>query len=136
MEDGNSRNSISEDSGETLETNLPSPGVDSSNEMNRCSIDFDPAEFLHFLAHTDWPDEQKLEYATLVWGIVCQFVAMGHNVHPLQLAQKSSGQASGKDVAQSNKPSKMLGSSHGKLIEEFMRLGAADQHEGKKESHL
>lgn len=58
------------------------------------AIDFDAAEFMHFLEGTDWTDEEKSEYLALIWNIVCDFVAMGFDVHPVQQAKKTCGQVS------------------------------------------
>ncbi|WPZ34510.1 hypothetical protein T8K17_25210 [Thalassobaculum sp. OXR-137] len=86
------------------------------------SLEFDATEFAHFLSEADWSDEQKAEYITLIWSIVCEFVALGFNVHPVQQARVSCGEVPdfcGKSA--SLRPG-MVNSSHGDLIEEFMRL--------------
>lgn len=55
------------------------------------SLEFDPSTFMHFLDGADWSEEEKAEYLAIVWEIVCEFVALGFNVHPLQQAQKACG---------------------------------------------
>ncbi|MBP5857410.1 hypothetical protein KAJ83_10360 [Marivibrio halodurans] len=55
------------------------------------ALEFDASEFMHFLDDADWSEEEKAEYITLVWNIVCEFVALGFNMHPLQQTQNSCG---------------------------------------------
>lgn len=127
MKDGTHRTSNSNHSIETLEAVKPSLA-------SGTRIDFDPLEFVHFLEETGWSDDEKIEYATLVWNIVCEFVAMGFEVHPLQQAQNSSGKL---HVSPSEAPAEraeMVDSSYGQLVNEFMRSDAATAHQGEKES--
>jgi len=84
------------------------------------AIDFDVNEFMHFLDGTGWSDAQKSEYLELVWDIVCQFVAMGFDVHPLQQAQMTCGEPSDIDAESTRLDSAMVNSSHGRLIEKFV----------------
>tara|TARA_R100000789_G_scaffold17692_1_gene20711 strand:- start:100 stop:465 length:366 start_codon:yes stop_codon:yes gene_type:complete len=85
------------------------------------AIGFDAAEFFHFVEETGWSDEQKAEYITLVWNIVCEFVAMGWGVHPIQQAQETCGQSDKNCDLGPNGESDVIDSSHGELIEEFVR---------------
>lgn len=98
------------------------------------SIEFDAGEFVHFLAETDWTDEQKVEYATLVWDIICEFVTMGFGVHPLQLAQSSCGKLPENPAGSPGGQAGMVHSSHGQLIKQFMRSEAAAPRQDEKES--
>ncbi|MEQ8602856.1 MAG: hypothetical protein RIB45_06025 [Marivibrio sp.] len=84
-------------------------------------LNFDPQEFFHFLEGTDWSDEQKADYVTLVWNIVCEFVAMGWGVHPLQQAKESCGKTVQSRVRAPLGAAEMVDSSHSELIEEFVR---------------
>lgn len=90
------------------------------------SLEFDPTEFMHFLADTDWTDEQKAEYISLIWQIVREFVAIGFDVHPLQQAQKACGQPSVIPAQPALSGSDMVNSPHSQLIEEFV------SHSGSK----
>ena len=86
------------------------------------AFSFDADEFIQFLDETDWSDDQKREYLSLVWSIVCEFVALGFNVHPIQQAQKDCGKPQFSAVQPSSGTSEMVDSSHGELIEKFISL--------------
>jgi len=90
------------------------------------SIEFDPAEFIHFLADADWDEARKLEYITLVWNIVCEFVALGFDVHPLQQARKSGGKRKEASVSESSEPANMVDLPHQFLSEDFLRLSGLE----------
>lgn len=94
------------------------------------SLEFDAAEFTHFLADTDWSDEEKAEYITLVWNIVCEFVALGFDVHPLQQARKPCGELSESGAVSTSIDSQVVNSSHSNLIEEFMRRKGSETVSG------
>lgn len=89
------------------------------------SLEFDAAEFAHFLSETGWSDEQKAEYVTLVWQIVCEFVALGFNVHPVQQARIACGKPAEICAESANSGADVVQFSHGDLIEEFMRLNGS-----------
>lgn len=132
MEDGNSRNSTSEDSTEALGAE-PSRGRSSSLSASP-SIAFDVADFLHFLSETDWSEAEKIEYASLVWDIVCEFVAMGFALHPLQLAQECSGKLESLTTLPGKHSADMVESTHQSLIREFVSVGDAVGSPAQKES--
>lgn len=96
------------------------------------SIEFDAAEFVHFLNEADWSDEQKAEYVTLVWNIVCEFVALGWGVHPVQLARKGCGKLADARAESVVSESDVLQFSHGDLSKQFSRLNGGLPSSGGK----
>ena len=88
---------------------------------NPASVSFDAAEFMHFLADTDWSNDEKSEYLALVWEIVCEFVALGFDVHPLQQAQENCGKPTKTGADEPMADSDVVNSSHSHLIEKFVR---------------
>lgn len=50
------------------------------------AIQFDAAEFVHFLEDADLSSAQKIEYVRMIWDIVLQFVDLGFGLHPIQQA--------------------------------------------------
>lgn len=101
-------------------TNSQTVDSDSGNTSRR-AISFDAAAFMHFLAETDWIDEEKAEYITIVWDIVCQFVALGFDVHPFQQAQKPCGELAEFGGESASIDSQVVDLCHSNLIEEFVR---------------
>lgn len=97
------------------------------------AIDFDVSEFMHFLDGTDWNDEQKAEYITLVWEIVFDLVMCGVIVKAPDDGQNGCGKlpenASDKGIS----PHSMVNSSHSQLIEEFTRLNPDEGRSDEKE---
>lgn len=88
-------------------------------------VAFDPEEFMHFLNDVDWPDDKKAEYTVLVWEIVCEFVALGFDVHPLQQAQNTCGKLAETRDQSPSTAGDMLNSSYTHLIKEFARQNGA-----------
>lgn len=88
-------------------------------------LDFDASEFAHFLDDTGWSDEQKAEYITLVWNIVCEFVALGFNVHPVQQAKEPCGKLPENSAESASLEAGVVDSSHSDLIKTFMHLSGA-----------
>ncbi|MBP5856259.1 hypothetical protein KAJ83_04505 [Marivibrio halodurans] len=98
------------------------------------ALEFDASEFMHFLDDADWSEDEKAEYLTLVWNIVCEFVALGFNMHPLQQAKKACGKhAKPKAQSPSGGPS-MVECMDDDLIEEFIARDGACSDPGGKES--
>jgi len=89
------------------------------------SVEFDPVEFLHFLEGTDWTDEQKIEYTALIWNIVCEFVAMGFGIHPVQQAQEPCGKTKASGVLTPIDELDMVKSPHSEIIKKFVRLNGS-----------
>ena len=56
------------------------------------SVEVDYERYAHFLEDTQLSDEEKITYLQTLWKIICEFVALGFEVHPLQQAQKSCGE--------------------------------------------
>ncbi len=134
MKDGNDRNSTSDTSSETLVAERSSHVPVGSTCRGSATIKFDAREFFHFLEDTNWSEAQKTEYATLVWEIVCEFVAMGYALHPLQLAQESSGKLGPAGFLPSKSGAGVLDSKHQSLIREFISAGDASGSLAQKES--
>lgn len=93
---------------------------------SRLSLEFDPFEFPHFLEETDWTDEQKAEYAALVWNIVCEFVAMGFGVHPIQQEKDACGKAEPSGALPPSAEVDVVNSSHSEIIGKFVRLRGSE----------
>lgn len=104
----------------------------SSGNAKHSGVSFDAAEFMHFLADTDWSDEQKAEYISLVWNIVCEFVALGFDVHPLQQAQENCGQHPKTSADKPLTGSSVVDSSHSNLIEKFVRRNELETVSGEE----
>ncbi|MGB0696280.1 MAG: hypothetical protein ACPGOY_11565 [Rhodospirillaceae bacterium] len=111
----------------TKSLNVPNDKRATINVLN-----FDPREFFEFLDGTNWSDEQKAEYVTLVWNIVREFIAMGWGVHPLQQAAESCGKTSDNPALAPHGTAEVLDSSHGHLIEEFVRQNRDTSFSGEK----
>lgn len=56
-------------------------------------ISIDYALYAEFLADTNLSDAQKEALITELWGLICEFVALGFHVHPTQKALENCGQA-------------------------------------------
>ncbi len=54
------------------------------------TIHIDIAEFETYLADCQGTDEEKREYLTLIYNIVCEFVTLGWGIHPIQQAAETS----------------------------------------------
>jgi hypothetical protein len=64
----------------SLAPTLPETGLTCSAP----ALTFDPEEYRHFLADSDWTDAQKDEFTKALWAIVLNFVDLGLGVHPFQ----------------------------------------------------
>lgn len=108
-------------------TGPPSPPPPEATEL---SFAFDLDEFMHFLDEADWSEDEKIEYLTLVWNIVCEFVALGFDMHPVQQAEKACGKpATDSPEAGSSRPA-MVNSSHSDLIKKYVRLSGIETGSG------
>tara|TARA_R110000787_G_scaffold166227_1_gene279241 strand:- start:1566 stop:1931 length:366 start_codon:yes stop_codon:yes gene_type:complete len=97
------------------------------------AIDFDATEFLHFLEGTDWSDEQKTEYITLVWEIVFDLVMCGVSVNAPDTAQNACGKLFENGADEDIQARAVVNSSHGQLIETFARLSPNEGGSDEKE---
>jgi hypothetical protein len=61
-----------------------------------------------------------------VWNIVCEFVALGWGVHPVQQAQNDCGKLAESRAESVVSESGVVNFSHGDLIEEFMRRNGSE----------
>ena len=97
------------------------------------AIDFDANEFMHFLEGTDWSDEQKAEYITLVWDIVFDLVMCGVSIKVPDAPQNACGKLSKNGADEGIQARAMVKSSHGQLIEKFARLSPDKVRSDEKE---
>lgn len=72
---------------------------------NHAALNLDPAAgrpvitvdydlYAHYLEDTDLSEDEKREFLQTLWNIVCEFVAMGFGVNPVQQAKESCGKPS------------------------------------------
>ena len=59
-------------------------------DTHKRSLTLDTAKYQHYLDNSPLSDEEKQEFMQTMWNLVCEFVMLGFEVHPLQ-------QACGKD---------------------------------------
>ncbi len=134
MKDGADRTSISDNSSETLVAERPSGPSEECLGLAvpplRIEIDFD--YYLSFLKDENLPEGRKRELIRELVGIVNGFVALGYNVHPFQQAKRSCGEISSDGSAATDGQSMMLGSSHSRLIREFVRRSGKLSRAGEK----
>ena len=107
-------------------TQFPKGAQESGPASIPLSLEFDAAEFAHFLHETGWSDDQKAEYVTLIWNVVCEFVALGWNVHPVQQARNACGKPQESDAETAPSKGRVVDSSYGDLAEKFMRLSGSN----------
>ena len=55
------------------------------------AVTLDYKLYEHFLEDTGLSEDQKREFLAALWSIICEFVAMGFEVHPVQQAQNACG---------------------------------------------
>jgi hypothetical protein len=55
------------------------------------TLTLDVEYYQKYLDDSDLTEAQKTELLETLWAIICEFVMMGFNVHPVQQAQQSSG---------------------------------------------
>jgi hypothetical protein len=56
---------------------------------NKPTLSIDVELYQSYLDDSGLSEAQKKELLEMLWGIVCEFVMMGFNVHPVQQAKKS-----------------------------------------------
>ena len=52
--------------------------------MTKPTLLLDIEKYQHHLDHSNLTPEEKEEFLHTIWNMVCEFVALGFNVHPLQ----------------------------------------------------
>ena len=97
------------------------------------SIDIDAREFFQFVEDTDWSDEQKAEYITLIWDIVFDLVMCGVTVKAPDTAQNACGKLSENGADEGIQARTVVNSSRGQLIEKFVRLSPSAEGPSEKE---
>ncbi len=50
------------------------------------TLTIDYEAYAHFLEHCDASEEEKREFLQALWNVICECVAMGFGVHPVQQA--------------------------------------------------
>ena len=55
------------------------------------ALHIDHEKYLHFLDRIDMTETEKIACIRAHWGIVCEFVKLGFNVHPVQVAENACG---------------------------------------------
>ena len=63
---------------------------ESDKTPDRLGIELDYEKYAHFLGSVDWTEDQKRDYAQMIWNIVVDFVSLGFGVHPVQQAKAGS----------------------------------------------
>jgi len=53
------------------------------------TLDYDA--YAHYLEDSNLTEDQKREFLQALWSIICDFVALGFNVHPAQQVQNACG---------------------------------------------
>ncbi len=53
------------------------------------TLSIDLEFYQNYLDDSDLTDEQKKELLETLWSVVCEFVMLGFNVHPVQQVQES-----------------------------------------------
>ena len=75
--------------GKEAKAELPALRADRARSI----ITVDYERYAPLLDDPDLTEEQKREFLQTLWSIVCEFVALGFEVHPAQQAQKACGKA-------------------------------------------
>ncbi len=88
---------------------------------NRPAVEIDYEEYLRFLEDDDISEADKRELLGLLWSIVCEFVAMGFGVHPVQQAQESCGKP------EENTPKPAQSNGHGVNCEDGKFIKSIDR---------
>lgn len=57
---------------------------------SRPTLSIDVKLYQHYLDDFDMTEAQKKELLEMLWSIVCEFVLLGFDVHPVQQAQQNS----------------------------------------------
>lgn len=58
------------------------------------AVTLDYERYQHLLDNGDLTDEQKQEALQLIWQLVCEFVSLGFNVHPMDETPAKCGKGS------------------------------------------
>lgn len=60
---------------------------DQSQASSPAAISVDYHAYAHYLDSSDLTEDQKRMFLQALWSLVCEFVALGFDVHPVQQAQ-------------------------------------------------
>lgn len=99
---------------------------------NSVTVDYDL--YAHYLEDADLSDEQKREFLQALWTIICEFVALGFGVHPLQQAQSPCGKPPKTDGNSTAESPCVLDYNHPDLIDLFNMADAGAPEEAGKDS--
>ena len=84
------------------------------------TLTIDVAYYQNLLDDTDLTDEQKKEVIETLWSIVCEFVMIGFNVHPVQQAQQSCAKDAHLESPDTQAESSTLDSGLGSMVQAFV----------------
>ena len=106
---------------------------DNDKNNNQLAITVDYDLYARYLEDADLTEEQKREFLQALWTIICEFVALGFGVHPLQQAQSPCG----KQPESGGKPPMsapcVLNSNHSDLVDLFKMADGGTSPEAGKE---
>lgn len=86
-----------------------------------------------FLDDPGISDARKQELIETLWGVVCQFVMIGFNVHPVQQAQQSCAKDRAKALPDTQTDAPMPDSGLGSLVQAFAAACGRDAPNVKQE---
>jgi len=86
------------------------------------TLTLDIEKYQHYLDDYDLSEEEKREFLQTIWNMVCEFVMLGFEVHPLQDVQNKPGDKTAKNSAFS-----------GILSQDMLSSLHADRQKGTKE---
>ena len=104
-----------------------------TNCADRLALTVDYDLYAHYLEDSDLTEEKKREFLAALWTIICEFVALGFGVHPIQQAQSSCGELPETSGNPSTGETCVLDSNHPDLIELFKLADAGIPPEAGKD---
>ena len=93
----------------------------------------DVEKYERYLEESDLTDEQKKEFLQTLWNIICEFVLLGFDVHPLQQAMEA---PCGKNIKNHTKPAlrnkNKIELNHEKPIGDFVTATNSETDQSRK----
>ena len=109
---------------------------DPTNQTRRPGLTVDYNLYAQYLEDSDLSEAEKQEFIETLWSIICQFVAMGFGVHPLQQAKDAAENSCGQDAEALAVPvaasADVVDSSYSQLIEKFVRRSEVEIAPGQE----
>lgn len=108
MTDANKHDTQTADFGELQLENcdLKKIATDRMSGQSLTRVDYE--RYAHFLEGLDASEEEKREFAQIVWNIVFSIASLGFKAHPVQVVQKICGKAAFSAAARSNLSRQMV----------------------------